>query len=202
MKKIILIGAGGHAKSCIDVIELQNKYKIIGLIDNKKKKKLMQYKVLGNDNVFKKLLLKEKNLNALISIGQIKSSAIREKLFNKLKKIGIKFPTLISPLAYVSKNTTIGEGTIVMHGAIINAGVSIGKNCIINSKALIEHDVHIGDHCHISTNSTVNGNVSIDSNSFVGSSATLKQGIIIGKNCFINANLYQIKNLKNNSKIL
>ena len=34
MKKIILIGAGGHAKSCIDVIEsLNKKFKIAGLIE-------------------------------------------------------------------------------------------------------------------------------------------------------------------------
>ena len=37
MKKIILIGAGGHCKSCIDVIEIQKKFKILGLVDNKKK---------------------------------------------------------------------------------------------------------------------------------------------------------------------
>jgi len=39
MKNIILIGAGGHCKSCIDVIENENKYKIIGVIFKKKKKK-------------------------------------------------------------------------------------------------------------------------------------------------------------------
>ncbi len=201
MKKIILIGAGGHAKSCIDVIELEKKYKVIGMIDNIKKKKYMKYKVLGNDNVLKKLISRKKNFNALISIGQIKDSAVREKLFNKYKKAGVKFPTLISPLAYVSKNATIGEGTIIMHGAIINAGVSIGKNCIINNKVLVEHGAKIGNHCHLSTNSTINGDVSIDSNSFIGSSTTLKQGITIGNHCFINANIYQSKNLKNYTKI-
>ena len=39
MKKIIILGDGGHAKSCCDVIELEKKYKIIGLITNKIKKK-------------------------------------------------------------------------------------------------------------------------------------------------------------------
>ena len=31
-------------------------------------------------------------------------------------------PSIISPLAYVSPKAKIGEGTIVMHGAIINKG--------------------------------------------------------------------------------
>ena len=36
MKKIILVGAGGHAVSCIDVIRQEKKFKISGLVDNKK----------------------------------------------------------------------------------------------------------------------------------------------------------------------
>ena len=36
MKKIILIGAGGHCKSCVDVIE-KKKYKIIKIFDKNKK---------------------------------------------------------------------------------------------------------------------------------------------------------------------
>ena len=37
-KNIILVGAGGHAKVCIDVIEREKKFQILGLIDNKKKR--------------------------------------------------------------------------------------------------------------------------------------------------------------------
>ena len=60
MKKIILIGAGGHCVSFIDVIEMQRKFKIAGLIDNSKKKSLLKYKILGNDKALKKLLRKLK----------------------------------------------------------------------------------------------------------------------------------------------
>ena len=88
---------------------------------------------------------------ALITTGHIKNSKIRENLFEKVLNDGFKFPTIISPLSYASKHSSIGEGTIIMHGSIINAGAKIGRNCIINSKSLIEHDVVIGDHCHISS---------------------------------------------------
>ena len=54
MKTIILIGAGGHCTSCIDVIEMQQKFKIIGLIDNNKKKLSMNYKIIGDDKKLKK----------------------------------------------------------------------------------------------------------------------------------------------------
>ena len=200
MKKIILIGAGGHCVSCIDVIEMQRKFKIAGLIDDDKKILLHDYKVIGNDNKLKKF--SRRIQYALITIGHIKNSKIRENLFKKVLNYGFKFPTIVSPLSYVSKRATIGEGTIVMHGSIINAGAKIGKNCIINNKTLIEHDVVVEDNCHLSTGSTVNGGVTIKKNSFIGSCSVIKQNIKIGKNCFVNANLFIEKNLKDNSKIL
>ena len=200
MKKIILIGAGGHCVSCIDVIEMQRKFKIVGLVDNKKKNFLLNYKIIGNDNKLKKF--SRRIQYALITIGHIKNSKIRENLFKKVLNYGFKFPTIVSPLSYISKRATIGEGTIVMHGSIINAGAKIGKNCIINNKTLIEHDVVVEDNCHLSTRSTVNGGVTIKKNSFIGSCSVIKQNIEIGKNCFVNANLFIEKNLKNNSKIL
>ena len=199
MKNRILIGAGGHCNSCIDVIELEKKYKIIGLVDDKKKIKNLKYKILGNDKNLKILLTKSKF--AHISIGQINNFKKREEIFLNLKKIGFKMPSIISPLAYVSPKAKIGEGTIVMHGAIINRGALIGNNCIVNTKALIEHDTSVGDNCHVSTRSTLNGGVIIGNNSFIGSHAILKQNIKVGKNCFVNANLFVNKNIKDNSKI-
>ena len=199
MKNIILIGAGGHGNSCIDVIELEKKYKISGLVDDKKKIKNLKYKILGNDKNLKILLTKSKF--AHISIGQINNFKKREEIFLNLKKIGFKMPSIISPLAYVSPKAKIGEGTIVMHGAIINRGAIIGNNCIVNTKALIEHDTSVGDNCHVSTRSTLNGGVIIGNNSFIGSHAILKQNIKVGKNCFVNANLFVNKNIKDNSKI-
>jgi sugar O-acyltransferase (sialic acid O-acetyltransferase NeuD family) len=185
MKKIILIGGGGHCKSVIDVIEQENKFNIAGIIDkpNFLGSKILGYKVIGSDIDLKKLSKQYKY--ALITVGQIRSSKIRKKLFNLVNKTGFNLPNIISPFAYVSKHSFIGRGSIVMHNAIVNANSSIGDNCIINSNALIEHDCKISEHCHISTNATINGNVKIQSESFIGSNATIKQSITIKKDSFI-----------------
>ena len=95
----------------------------------------------------------------------------------KLKKIGFCLPTIISPLAYVSKHSFINEGTIIMHQVLVNASVKIGKNCIINTKALIEHDSIIEDNCHISTAAIINGGVRVKEGTFFGSNATSKESI-------------------------
>ena len=197
MKKIILIGAGGHCKSCIDVIENENKYKIAAIIDKKKKKNfLFSYKIFSESYLNKRLI---KNNYALVTVGHIKNYKNRVEIFNKLKNLGFKIPSIISPSAYISKHAVIGQGTIVMHGVIVNAGAIIGNNCIINTNCLIEHDVLIGDHTHISTEATINGGVIIGDNVFIGSRSIIKDNISIGNCSVVGANLYIKKNLKKNS---
>ncbi len=193
MKKIILIGAGGHCKSCIDVIEEEKKFEIIGIIDNFRKKSIFGYPVIGKD----KDLLKVRKMAkyALITVGQIKSSDPRRKIYAKLKKFKFNLPVIVSPRSHVSKRSKLASGTIVHHDACINSNVKIGKNCIINTKSIIEHDVKISDFCHISTRATVNGNANIESDTFVGSCSVIKQGINISKKKIIQANVFLKKDL-------
>ena len=174
MKKIILIGAGGHAHACIDVIEQCKKYSIVGLIDIKKSApKVFDYPVLGTDKKLKKISKKIKY--AFISVGQIETSIIRINLYKKAVKAGFKLPIITSPYAYVSPRAKIGKGTIIMHGAVVNANAIIGKNCIINTGCIIEHDVIVEDHCHISTGVILNGKVFLGRESFVGSGSVVKE---------------------------
>jgi sugar O-acyltransferase (sialic acid O-acetyltransferase NeuD family) len=187
MKEIVLIGGGGHCKSVIDVIEQEGKFRIVGIVDHPELlgNNILGYKVIGNDSDLSDLVKKYEY--ALITVGQIKSPALRIKLFNLAIDIGFILPRITSPNAYISKHASIGNGVVVMHNAIVNASASIGDNCIINSKALIEHDCLISKHCHISTNATINGGVTVESGCFVGSGATTKELITISENSFIKA---------------
>ena len=187
MKEILLIGGGGHCRSVIDVIEQEGSFEIAGIIDKTELlgSKLEDYSIIGNDSDL--LSLAKKYHYALITVGQIKSPLLRMKLFSLANKAGFTMPSIISPYAYVSKRSSIGNGVIVMHNAIVNSNTSIGNNTIINSLALIEHDCLISEHCHISTNATINGGVTVESGCFVGSGATTKENITIGANSFIKA---------------
>ena len=186
-KELILIGGGGHCKSCIDVIESEDKYQIAGIIDIKSKvgSNILGYPIIGTDEDLDELSKKYNYF--FITLGHIKKPDLRIKLYSKIKFLNKKLPIIVSPNAYVSKNTTICEGTIIMHGAIINADSTIGVNSIINSNSLIEHDVVINNHCHISTSSTINGNCTIDDNVFIGSRSVIIQSINITKNSIIGA---------------
>lgn len=187
MRKILLVGGGGHCISAIDVIEQSSEFEVGGIIDKflPLNTKILGYSVIGKDHDLNLLLKKFKY--AIVTVGQIKSSSLRVELFNKLKETGFSLPKIISSKAYVSRHSKIGEGTIVMHDVLVNANSSIGKNCIINSKALIEHDCLINDNCHISTSAIINGGTTIGSNCFIGSNVTTKNNIIIKDSSFIKA---------------
>jgi len=184
---ILLIGGGGHCKSVIDVIEAEGSFTIAGIIDQKELigQKVLGYEIIGCDDDLEELFLQFKY--AMVTVGQIKSPDLRIKLFNHLQSIGYQLPAIISPLAYLSKYSTVDEGTIIMHHALINANATIGKNCIINTKALIEHDSTIKDHCHISTGSIINGGTIIGERTFFGSNAVSKEYAVIAEKSFIKA---------------
>lgn len=187
-ENIILVGGGGHCKSCIDVIEVENKFQIAGIVDVKEKigEKILGYEIIWSDDDIPMLIRQFKN--AIVTIGQISTSENRIRIFKILEEYNAIIPIIVSPYAYVSKHAKIGKGTMIFHHAVVNAGAQIGENCIINTKALIEHDAVIGNHCHISTASTVNGDVKIGNGVFYGSGAVSKHGIEIPDNSFIKAN--------------
>jgi len=194
-KQILLIGGGGHCKSCIDALESMNEYEIAGIIDAKEKigEPVLGYKVIGCDDDLKSL--RQKYDYALITVGQIKSVAVRVKLFKLLKELGYILPVIIASSAYVSKHASIGEGTIIMHQSMVNADVKIGENCIINTKALVEHDAVVGNCCHVSTNTILNGNVIVGNECFIGSNTTFVNGLSVVSNVFIGINSLVTKNL-------
>ncbi len=184
-KPILIIGAGGHAHSCVEVIEKSRNFFIAGFISKNHfvNDKIFDYTVLSNKDNFEIFFPKIKNV--AICLGQIKSSRKREILFKKLKKIGFNFPVFYPKSSYVSKTAKIDEGTIIMNKCVVNSKAKIGKCCIINTSSVIEHDVNIENFCHISTSVTINGGCTIGEKSFIGSGSILRDNIKLKKNTFI-----------------
>jgi sugar O-acyltransferase (sialic acid O-acetyltransferase NeuD family) len=198
---LILIGAGGHAHACIDVIEHHGGYQIAGLIGmpDELREHHFGYGVIGTDDDLPALL--GTCCNALITVGQIQTPAHRIRLYQQACQLGFHFPAIIAPTAHVSRHATIGAGTVVMHGAIVNAGARIGSNCIVNTRALLEHDSTVEDHCHISTGAILNGNVTIGAGSFVGSGSVMKESVSIGRGCLIGMGLTVRHKLSDNTRL-
>ena len=184
-KPLILLGGGGHCKSVIDVVESAG-YTILGILDKPELvgTKVLGYEIIGTDDDIPQYVDKAE---FLITVGQIKSPAIRKKLALSVMRAGGKFATVIASDAYVSKYAKIGKGTVIMHKAVVNADAHIGEHCIINTMANIEHEVQIGDFCHISTGVMVNGNCIVGDEVFIGSGSVLYNGISVADKAIIPA---------------
>ncbi len=201
MPGLVLIGAGGHCKSCLDVIFAIGKYQVSALVDRPENlgKQVLGLTISHSDSDLAELVVQFTNV--LVCLGQIKTPAPRKNLYNQALILGASFPVHISPFAYVAPSAHVGAGSIVMHQALLNVQAKVGANCIINSKALLEHEVSIGDHCHISTAAIVNGGSVVESGCFVGSNATIGQRVCIGRNSIIGAGAIILKDVPPNSKI-
>ncbi|MEQ1742882.1 MAG: acetyltransferase [Candidatus Nitrotoga sp.] len=199
---LILIGAGGHAHACIDVIEQHDQFQIAGLVGMPEEMHTQHlgYSVIAMDSDLSELA--KAYQYAFIAVGQIRSPDNRIHLYQQATTLGFQLPVIIAPTAHVSRHANIGAGTIVMHGAIVNAGAKVGINCIINTHALLEHDATIEDYCHISTGAIINGDVHIGAGSFVGSGSSIKEGIMLGKGCVVGMGLSVRHNQSNYSRFL
>lgn len=178
-KDLILIGGGGHCKSCMEVINAVGNYNIKGILDMPSEigKEVLEVKIIGTDEDIKQY--HEQDCSFFITLGQIKSAAIRMRIFEQLVSIGADIVSIIAPTAYVSRFANIGAGTIIMHQAFVNAGAEVGDNNIINTGAVLEHDVQVGNHNHISTGVYVNGDCVIGNENFIGSGTVLANGITL-----------------------
>lgn len=175
MKDLILVGGGGFCKSVIDVVEDAG-YHILGILDLPEEvgKDILSYKVIGTDNDISKYVGKAA---FVVSVGHIKDSSLRRKIYKKIKDAGGDVETIIAKDAYVSPYAEIGEGALIMHKAMLSAEAKIGTCSIINSLVNVSHEAKIGDFCHISTCAAVNGACEIGNDTFIGSQTAVNQGV-------------------------
>lgn len=185
MTPLLLIGGGGHCRSCVDVIESTGAYEIVGIVErpNGPVEPVFGYAVVGDDRDLAELL--HRSSTALITVGQLKTPKLRMRIFEMVRRAGGSLAVVVSPNSHVPKHSELGDGSIVMHDATVNAGARVGVNCIINSHALVEHGVVIGSHTHISTGALINGGVKIGDGTFVGSGAIVNHGVNVGAGCVI-----------------
>lgn len=188
MNEVSIIGASGHAKVIIDLVEDLG-FSIKTVFDqNILIEKLLKYSVSHDFNSIPE--------NSIIAIG---NNNIRKKL---AKEISLLMPALVHPSSFISKYSNIGNGSVVMSGVSVNIDVSIGEHCIINTNSSIDHDCKIDDYVHISPNASLAGNVEVGECSHIGIGACIIQGIKIGKNCIIGAGSVIIKDVMDGTVVV
>ncbi len=198
MKKIIIIGCGGHARSVIDSIESANEYEIAGFVDIIKSDKTCyrNYKVIGTDDDYKDLF--DSGIRyACMGIGYLGKNSLRENLHNKLVSIGFDFPVIVDKTAAIASDAVIGEGSFIGKNSVVNSKAHIGKMTIINSGSIIEHDCVIDDYTHIAIGAALCGEAHIGRSCMIGSNATILQTLSITDNVIVGAGSVVTRNITN-----
>ncbi|MBO5019845.1 MAG: acetyltransferase [Clostridia bacterium] len=187
-KKIVIVGAGGHAKVVADVAKLNGYTDIVFLCDDPDVKSFVGYPVVGQSDRFSGY----EEWDFIIAIGDFVD---RERIYRNFEKNGLKIVTLVHPSAIIAENVKIGKGTVVMAGAIINPGSVIGNGCIINTAATVDHDNIVSDFAHISVGAHLGGTVKVGRCTWVGIGAVVSNNKSICENIIIGAGAVVTKDL-------
>ncbi len=199
MKKLVLIGGGGHCKSVLDTALRSGEYSEIVITDSRiaAGTEIFGHRVVGTDEILPNLV-EQGYEYAFITVGSITDSSLRTKLASRAKALGFIFPIIVDPSAVISDYAHIGDGTFIGKNAMVNADAIVGEHCIINTGCIIEHECQVGDFTHISIGTVLCGNVSVGKGCFIGAGVTVIQGLIIGKNTVVGAGAVVSKELPAN----
>jgi sugar O-acyltransferase (sialic acid O-acetyltransferase NeuD family) len=183
--KIFVFGASGHAKVVIDLIERENLYDILFLVDDDPGLKGMVffgYPVIGG----KRELIEARDQvgGGIVAIG---SNRARIAVAQWLIDNRFDLVSAIHPSAQIGRGVEVAGGTVIMAGAIVNSDSRIGRNVIVNTQASIDHDCTVGDGAHIAPGTVLCGTVSIGCGSFICAGSTVIPNLTVGRNVVIGA---------------
>lgn len=187
MKRLIIVGAGGHGKVVADNAA-KNGYTDIRFVDDHASGGCMGFPIVGRCADL--VQLNDGDTDFVIGIG---NNAVREEV---ARRYDVNWVTLIHPSAQIGLQVSIGRGTVVMAGAVINACAAIGEHCIINTGAIVEHDNVLGDFVHISPGAALGGTVTIGALTHVGIGAAVRNNIQICGKAAIGAGAVVVKNIQ------
>lgn len=201
IRPILILGGGGHARVLIDALRLRA-IEIIGIADADPARRGMLVSgvpVLGDDTVIEQY---GKNETYLVNaLGSVDIPRGRRDIFERFKKKGFTFATVVHPSAVIASDVELGEGAHVMAGAVIQSGSRIGINTIVNTHASVDHDCFIEDHVHLAPGVTLSGEVRVSNLVHVGTGAVVIQGITIGRESVIGAGAVVVSDIPHESRV-
>jgi UDP-perosamine 4-acetyltransferase len=192
MKKLIILGASGHAKVIIDIFLRRSEYEIVGyLTKNYQTSEILGVPIIGDDQKLPQLY--DQGIDkAFIAIGD---NRLRKLLSNYLQSLGFQFPNAISPTAIIAPSVQLGTGIAIMDGAVIQPDTTIGDQSIINTLASVDHDGKIGDYVHIAPGCHLAGCVTIGEGAFLGVGSNVIPNISIGNWSILGAGSVVVKEI-------
>jgi sugar O-acyltransferase (sialic acid O-acetyltransferase NeuD family) len=189
--KLYVFGCGGHSKVVTQVAAGQG-LKVDGyIVSNADHKEFLGRPVIGEDE----LDCEAHAGSALIAVGDNRG---RKTVVERLRRTAAfrEYPSLVDVSAHIAPTAELGEGTLVLPGAVINASARIGAFSIVNSGAIVEHDCVLGDFTMIAPGAVLCGSCSIGEGAWIGAGATIIQKRQVGAWSMIGAGAVVVADIK------
>jgi sugar O-acyltransferase (sialic acid O-acetyltransferase NeuD family) len=185
-KKVIILGAGGHARVLIDALKRCHRT-VLGVLTPEQVPggAVMGVPVLGDDSTIKRF--SPDKVELVNGVGSYPGQELRWQLRQSFQEKGYRFSTVIHPQAIISEGVVLGTGVQIMAGCIVQTGVQVGDDTILNTGAILDHDCVIGNCCHIAPGCTLSGGVVVGNRVHVGTGSSVIQQITIGEGAMIGA---------------
>lgn len=181
---LLIFGAGGHAKSIMDMVMQLDNYVIAGILDDDvllSGKEVLGIPVLGTRALLP-ALIEQGVTQAANGVGGILDINIRIKVFESLEQAGFSFPSIVHPRATVETSAEIDQGVQVFANAYIGSETHLHPRCMINTNAVVSHDCVIGMYTHIAPGALLAGQVYVGARTLIGMGVTTAIGVRIGDN--------------------
>ncbi len=162
-QRVVVLGAGGHAKVVCDALRLMGCV-VIGFLDDNTALQGAQVSglpVLGPNEMVV-------NLNVDAAIVAIGDNSTRRLWYERLTHWGIPLISAIHPASVIASDVVLGQSVVVLASAVINASAQVGDNVIVNTGAIIEHDCAVQDHVHLGPGVRLCGGARVGKGAFLG----------------------------------
>jgi sugar O-acyltransferase (sialic acid O-acetyltransferase NeuD family) len=197
MEKIVIIGASGHAKVVIDIVEQAGRFEIVGLVDRDSPigSQVCGYPVLSREQQLPALARDFDLRGLLIAIGD---NFVRSQVADRVGGAcpGLSLVSAVHPRATLARDVTIGDGTVIMAGAVVNPGCRIGLGCILNTNSSLDHDCRMDDFSSLAPRVAIGGNCRVGSHSAIGIGATMIHGVSVGEHVVVGAGSTVLHNVE------
>lgn len=183
---LILIGAGGHGKVVLDILQCEAKHRVVGFLDADASlhgTSIAGVPVLGGINQLLKLK-SQKVRGAVVSIGD---NRIRQQYAKEAGDAGLELLSAVHPRAVVARSARIGRNVAVAAGAVICTEAVIGDSSIINTGAIVDHESVVGESVHVCPAATLAGRVRVEDLAFIGMGARIIQCLTVGARAVVGA---------------
>jgi sugar O-acyltransferase (sialic acid O-acetyltransferase NeuD family) len=130
------------------------------------------------------------------------STTFRSRYVEQAAQKGLAFATLIHPSAIVSKQSVVGEGSILSVATVVGSHTVLGSHVIVNRGALIGHHTTIGRYCSIQPGANVAGACSIGEATYVGMGAIILDHITVGCHSVVAAGSVVTRDVPDHTQVM